>query len=262
MELRGLFNEFEKIIQSFKKDFESVFSKIKENTNKILSLDEKIDNVKSLITDDTVISKLQNEITNLKPLKKDIENLTLELNQSKEIINSNNKEIINYKTSINSLKEQNNQLNKEFISFKENIENSLKELKNNNNDLLNNSLKDTVVKLTSLESIVQDNISTIDNIKKSQTLENTNRRANIQIVTESINKLENRIDSLNDKILNIKLNKKDIIRILQEDGNIDLLYNLKITPRVLPKNGIDGLLILDADDNKLKYFVNNKWIIL
>lgn len=224
MELGGLFKEFERLFQEIKKDLGTVFSLIKTNSININSIKVELQKVK-------------------------------EEYSSKE-------EVLTLKREINTLKKDFNSFSILYEEEKENSQNALKELKKDINKIVNLELKDVLSKLTSLEEVIQSYDTTIDKIEHSQLVESTNRKTGLQGVRDIIIKLEESVNNISNVVQNIKLSKKDIIKTLQEDGNIDLLYNLKITPRILPKKGVEGLLILDARDNKLKYFIDNKWIII
>ena len=68
-----------------------------------------------------------------------------------------------------------------------------------------------------------------------------------------------KLDELITKVKSTKVRKDDMLKSLQENGDIDLKYNLVLTPRILPIKAKNGTLMIDVKDNKLKYY-NNGWI--
>lgn len=213
-------------------------------------------------------------------------------------IDSLNSKVHKIESHITLLQDSNNKLNKEFKDYKESSEKVIfelkeyinklftthtakieqtnktiedyKELSKQDSILLNNQINkvslnqnnNTEQKLSALELIVEGNGKAIKIISDSQRLEGSNRKAGLQVVTNSFNSIDKKVNELNYTISNFKLSKKDILKVLQQNGNIDLMYNLVLTPRILPTNGVEGLIIIDAKDNKMKQFTKNKWKIL
>ena len=78
-------------------------------------------------------------------------------------------------------------------------------------------------------------------------------------LSSEVESLKQKVDNLENIIRNTKLSRDQLLKTLSSDGCIDLRYNLKLTPRVLPEKAQNGMIAIDAKDGKLKYY-NNKWI--
>lgn len=127
------------------------------------------------------------------------------------------------------------------------------------------SLKPIQEKICSLEAYVKEEIQKFNGLfdkadsldRKINSLEKKLYNTN-QLVLEYDEKLK----ELEVKINTVKINKKDLLKVLQEEGYVNLHYNLMLKPRIQPENPKEGLLLIDSKDKKLKYFTGSKWEVL
>ena len=111
-------------------------------------------------------------------------------------------------------------------------------------------------KINNLKKEVNDHINLID--KTVSTIEGFIKDSKEKDKTDYDN-IVKKLDELVTKVKSTKVRKDDMLKSLQENGDIDLRYNLVLTPRVLPNKAKNGTLIIDVKDNKLKFY-NNGWI--
>lgn len=124
----------------------------------------------------------------------------------------------------------------------------------------NNSLEvvagNIYTKINNLKKEINDHINLID--KTVSTIEGFIKDSKEKDKTDYDN-IVKKLDELVTKVKSTKVRKDDMLKSLQENGDIDLRYNLVLTPRVLPNKAKNGTLIIDVKDNKLKFY-NNGWI--
>lgn len=294
MELGGLFKEFTEVFSGLKNSVNDIYAKIKLLSTSLVETNSKIDNI--FEQDKKELSAIRDNINNNNKLVgKDVVEI-------KDVVNNNNKstlaEIEDIKEKSNNLNKivlkELSDIKKEYnlhFSAKEEeiklLKNDIKELKqsivkNNNEFILYKTTTDSYIK--DIEKLLSNNVDEKIKslmIKNSEFLNNLNSiKSNISSIEEQINfslkqsktnsqdiinfksQVTENINSIKELITSTTIRKKDLLKSLQEDGNIDLLYNLKLTPRVLPKTVMNGLLIIDAKDGKLKYGYNDKWKIV
>lgn len=113
-------------------------------------------------------------------------------------------------------------------------------------------------KINNLKKEINEHINLIDNTVS--TIEGFIKDSKEKDKTDYDN-IVKKLDELVAKVKETKVRKDDMLKSLQENGDIDLRYNLILTPRVLPNKAKNGTLIIDVKDNKLKYY-NNGWIVV
>lgn len=113
-------------------------------------------------------------------------------------------------------------------------------------------------KINNLKKEINEHINLID--KTVSTIEGFIKDSKEKDKTDYDN-IVKKLDELVAKVKETKVRKDDMLKSLQENGDIDLRYNLILTPRVLPNKAKNGTLIIDVKDNKLKYY-NNGWIVV
>jgi hypothetical protein len=258
MELGGLFKEFTEIFNSLKNSVSDIYAKIKLLSTSLVETNNKIDNNnKSTLAEIEDIREKSNNLNKivlkeLSDIKKEynlqasakedeIKLLKNDIKELKQLIIKNNNDFISYKTSTDIYIKDIEKL------LSNNVDDKIKNLIVKNSELFNdiNNLKP---KLLSLE----EQYNYILKLEKNNSQEFSSYKKDI---TENL-------ATIREIISTTTIRKKDLLKTLQEDGNIDLLYNLKLTPRVLPKTVVNGLLIVDAKDGKLKYGYNDKWKIV
>lgn len=273
MELRGLFEGFKQIFT----DIELKFNTINET---FVKKDKELGELKKTISQlNSSISTVSKELQTYKLEQQEyITSLT-------EVINNNIKDAIK-RSVVNNL-----ELENKLKSIENKLSSDIKELSEDiksNNNTHTKSIKELSINISNIS--FEDNFNNISEelailstkLKKVTTIEKTllehsedinklqapkvNNKENVN--SSKITNLNNEIDAFSDKlkrlediITTFKLSKRDILRTIQEEGYIDLLYNLKLTPRVLPKKVSNGTLLIDAKDGLLKYY-NDKWIII
>ena len=111
-------------------------------------------------------------------------------------------------------------------------------------------------KINTLKKEINEHINLID--KTVSTIEEFIKETREKDKADYDN-IVKKLDELVTKVKSTKVRKDDMLKSLQENGDIDLKYNLVLTPRILPIKAKNGTLMIDVKDNKLKYY-NNGWI--
>lgn len=237
----GLNNWFIKIFTELK-DFVNKSLNDRDKTIELLQETVKTQNVNSTST----YKELRGSINDMCEKQSDFES---------EIINSlNDKLSLAMKSNKHNIDNLNKLFDDKLFVLEENIsklDSTLsKEMKSKNNEISKlqgelDELKTDVSKAAnSLKGIelISRKIESVKSISKSE-----------------LEAVRNEVCNLKKTISSIKLSRIDILRAIQENGNIDLAYNFILSPRVLPDNPKEGLLMIDAKDNELKYFTKGKW---
>lgn len=258
MELGGLFKEFTDVFSSLKNSISDIYSKIKLLSTSIVEINVKID--KTIELDNKEFSNVKDNISiNNKQLSKDINDIKKDFNLS---FSSKDEEIKLLKAELRELKQIIIKNNNDFISYKSDVDSSIKSIEKLLSNNLDEKLKTLVVKHSELYNDFSSIKEKIKSLEDSFIHTIKIEKSNSQELSNYKNQIAEDITSIKEIISKTTIRKKDLLKSLQEDGNIDLLYNLKLTPRVLPKTVVNGLLIIDAKDGKLKYGYNDKWKIV
>lgn len=294
MELGGLFKEFTEVFSSLKNNISDIYSKLKLLSTSLAETNIKIDDNleqnkkelsiirENLNTNNKLVSK---DIADIKDIINNNNKSTLvEIEDIKEKSNNLNKIVLKelsdikkeynlhfsakeediklLKNDIKELKQSINKNNNEFILYKTTTDNYIKDIEKLLSNNLDEKLKTLVVKHSELYNDFSSIKEKIKSLEESFIHTIKIEKSNSQELSNYKNQIAEDITSIKEIISKTTIRKKDLLKSLQEDGNIDLLYNLKLTPRVLPKTVVNGLLIIDAKDGKLKYGYNDKWKIV
>lgn len=277
MDFGGLIKEFRNIFNGIEGKVDTLNSSIESKDKEISFLRLELSNLKASNTtlikeftdykktsegalidlkvniNDNINKKLQNIQLQQKEFKNDLSKQVVELDEQEKSL----------KLYINSL-DKNKELYAELNIVKEDTKKEIADVINSINSVLSKvkalpSIENSIAKL---EESFNNHDSFILDIKNTNKDIESIRNSKYKAFKNLGDTLKEEIKFLKETLYSFKLNKKDILKTLQDKGSIDLLYNLKITPRILPKTGKEGEVVLDAKDGKLKYWFNKEWIIL
>ena len=275
MELGKIFQEFKNIGDSINDRFNSIADKFKDKDAQIESINTSLKDVnKKLQTSDTNITTNKTSLDEMSievlSLIKNLETSTNikvgQLSKENESLKKQLEEQGNDNSAITNMKKESNRAISSLNTVIDNQKKEINKLSSTIHELQEDiiNINRTISKLDVVGNVkrLDDNINSINsdieevNLNKASTKRVT---SDIDLINSKLEDSNKAFTNLLDRVNTVTLDKKRLLKALQEDGNINLEYNIVLRPRVLPRKAIEGTVLIDAKDKRLKYFSDNQW---